>query len=71
MKKLVLIVMALAAMQVTAQEHKKGEKQERYQRFKNFTPKQIAELKTKKMTLHLDLTQAQQREIKKNTIGKC
>ena len=65
MKKLVLIVIALAAMQVTAQEHKKGEKQERYQRFKNFTPKQIAELKTKKMTLHLDLTEAQQREIKK------
>ncbi len=69
MKKLVLIVMALVAMQITAQEHKrehqKGEKQERSQRFKDFTPEQIAELQTKKMALRLDLTEAQQREIEK------
>jgi periplasmic protein CpxP/Spy len=69
MKKLVLIVMALVAMQVTAQEqrreHKQRDKQERSQRFKDFTPEQIAELQTKKMALRLDLTEAQQRDIKK------
>ena len=46
MKKLLLIVMALVAMQVTAQEqrreHKQRDKQERSQRFKDFTPEQIA-----------------------------
>jgi periplasmic protein CpxP/Spy len=69
MKKLILIVMALGAMQVTAQEqrreHKQRDKQERSQRFKDFTPEQIAELQTKKMALILDLTEAQQRDIKK------
>jgi len=69
MKKLVLIVMALVAMHVTAQEHKrehqKGEKQEKHQKFKDFTPEQIAKLKTKEMALKLDLTEAQQRDIEK------
>ncbi|MBN4047368.1 hypothetical protein JYU05_02395 [bacterium AH-315-P13] len=69
MKKLILIVMALVAMQITAQEqkreHKQRGKQERTQRFKDFTPEQIAKLQTKKMALKLDLTEAQQRDIEK------
>ena len=67
MKKLVLIVIALVTMHITAQEseHKKNERQERHEKFKDFTPEQIAELQTKKMTLRLDLTEAQQRDIEK------
>ncbi|MBN4070239.1 hypothetical protein JYT76_00995 [Olleya sp. AH-315-F22] len=69
MKKLILIVMALVTMQITAQEqkreHKQRDKQERTQRFKDFTPEQIAKLQTKKMSLKLDLTEAQQRNIEK------
>ncbi|MCH7524983.1 MAG: hypothetical protein IIC74_08240 [Bacteroidetes bacterium] len=69
MKKLVLIVIALVTMNITAQEQKgelqKSEKQERHEKFKDFTPEQIAELQTKKMTLRLDLTEAQQRDIEK------
>jgi len=69
MKKLILIVMALVAMQITAQEQKQERKdrnnQERHQKFKDFTPEQVAELKTKKMALKLDLTEAQHRDIEK------
>ncbi len=68
MKKIVFIVLALAVIQVTAQDKKqhqnkeRGDKMERYQ---DYTPEEIAELQTKKMTLHLDLNESQQKEIKK------
>ena len=69
MRKLALIVMAFVAMQITAQEskkeHQKVERKERHQKFKDFTPQQVAELQTKEMTLKLDLTEVQQRNIKK------
>jgi hypothetical protein len=69
MKKLVIIIMALVAMQVTAQEHRKEHekeaKKERIHKQMNFTPEEIATLQTKKMVLRLDLTEAQQREIHK------
>ena len=61
--------MALVAMQVTAQEHRKEHekeaKKERIHKQMNFTPEEIATLQTKKMVLRLDLTEAQQREIHK------
>ncbi|WP_298237930.1 DUF4890 domain-containing protein [uncultured Algibacter sp.] len=62
MKKLVLIIVALLAIQVGAQEpkrdgHKKG------QAMKNLSAEEIANLKTKKMTLHLELNESQQKEI--------
>ena len=62
MKKLVLITLALLAIQVGAQEpkrdgHKRGEM------MKNLSAEEIANLKTKKMTLHLDLDESQQKEI--------
>ena len=69
MKKLVIIIMALVAMQVTAQEHRKEHekeaKKERIHKQMNFTPEEIATLQTKKMVLRLDLTEDQQREIHK------
>ena len=75
MKKLLLIVMALGAMQITAQEQKreyqKRDKQERAHKFKDFTPEEIAVIKTKKMTLHLDLSEAQQKEIQKLNLANA
>ena len=66
MKKVLLIAVALVALQVTAQERKEGPNKERgdkMERFKDMTPEEMATLQTKKMTLHLDLNEAQQREI--------
>jgi protein CpxP len=67
MKKLLLIAIALITVNATAQEGKrerqnKGE-HERVQQFKDFSPEEVATLQTKKMTLHLDLTDAQQKQI--------
>jgi protein CpxP len=67
MKKIVFIALALVAFQLTAQDKKerpnreRGEKMERYQ---DYTPEEIANLQTKKMTLHLNLNESQQKEIK-------
>ncbi|RKE91998.1 hypothetical protein [Ichthyenterobacterium magnum] len=67
MKKLILIAIALVTLQVSAQDkkrdHQKGDKHERKEMLKDFSAEEIATLKTKKMTLHLDLTKAQQKEI--------
>ena len=68
MKKIVFIALALVAFQLTAQDKKertnreRGEKMERYQ---DYSPEEMANLQTKKMTLHLDLNESQQKEIKK------
>jgi len=68
MKKIVFILLALIALKVSAQEknerpnRERGEKMERYQ---DYTPEEIANLQTKKMTLHLNLNESQQKEIKK------
>jgi protein CpxP len=58
MKKLVIMAIALFALQINAQE--RGEK--RADR-PDFTPEEIAGLQTKQMTLDLDLTEAQQEKI--------
>lgn len=69
MKKIFLIALALVTIQVNAQERKqdfrKGDRMERGERLKDFTPEEIAELKTKRMTLDLDLTESQQKKIQK------
>lgn len=67
MKKIVIILLALVTLQVTAQEKKKelqteGQR-ERMEAMKDLTPEETATLRTKKMTLHLDLTEAQQQKI--------
>lgn len=56
MKKLILIAIALIGLQATAQ-------QRGMQRFNNLTPEEAATLQTKKMTLHLDLTEDQQEKV--------
>jgi len=75
MKKLVVIVIALVSIQAFAQSHKggqrKGEHKENVHKFNDFSPEQIAILQTKKMTLHLDLTEMQQREIQKINLANA
>jgi len=59
MKKLMLIAIALLTLNATAQDkkNKKGH-------LKDLSAEEVATLKTKKMTLHLDLTESQQIEVK-------
>lgn len=68
MKKMLIVIMTLVTLQVTAQEKKKEMRmeaqKERRQMMKDLTPEEMATLQTKKMTLHLDLTEAQQQKIK-------
>lgn len=60
-------MIALVTLQVTAQQrkrqfHKEGS-QNRMEVMKDMTPEEMSTLQTKKMTLHLDLTEAQQKKI--------
>lgn len=70
MRKLAIALIALIAINTQAQEgiidakgKKHGNKHKEF--MQSLTPEEAASLKTKRMTLHLDLTESQQREIKK------
>lgn len=67
MKKLFLIALALVTIQVSAQNKKQRvqrcDPMEKGQRISDFTPEEMAQLQTKKMTLNLDLTVTQQKQI--------
>ena len=69
MKKLIFVFVVLITMNTQAQdgkrEFKEGENEEKRAFLKDLTPEETATLKTKRMTLHLDLTDAQQRQIEK------
>lgn len=66
MKRLALLAVAFLALQATAQERQKGhQNKERAQKMMNLSAEEMATLQTKKMTLHLDLTEAQQAKIQK------
>lgn len=68
MKKLLLMALAFTALQATAQGPKKPNHKEGHDRleaFKNVSAEDAANLKTKKMTLALDLNESQQKEIYK------
>ncbi len=60
MKKVILLVALLAGFTAMAQKGERGNKGD----FKNMSAEQMATLQTKKMTLDLDLTVAQQSKIK-------
>ena len=62
MKKFLLIAMAVASLQVGAQEGKK-EGPNRHDKMMKLSAEDMASLQTKKMTLHLDLNDKQQKEI--------
>ena len=69
MKKLLLIAIALITVNATAQEKKerkerqRGDRTESVELMKDLSPEKTATLQTKRMALHLDLTDAQQKEI--------
>lgn len=74
MKKLILIALAFLALQATAQQQKKEYRHVNLKKnhaFAQFTPEEVATIKTKKMTLFLDLDSSQQREIQKINIEKA
>jgi hypothetical protein len=65
MKKLLIIALALFTLNGVAQEKRKrsSNHQERMSLRKDMTPKDIADLKSKKLTLQLDLTDNQQQKV--------
>ncbi len=67
MKKLVIIAVAFLALQATAQQQNKERpnRQERNQKMMNLSAEEMATLRTKKMTLYLDLNESQQAKIHK------
>lgn len=61
-----MLAIALISLQATAQDRREDQKdsrKERVEKMKNISAKDMAQLQTKKMTLHLDLTEAQQKKI--------
>ena len=67
MKKLVVIALTLFTLNGIAQEKRKrfSKGHDKMELRKEMTPKDIADLKTKKLTLRLDLTDVQQQKIHK------
>ncbi|WP_034259421.1 hypothetical protein [Altibacter lentus] len=67
MKKTIIALTLLISMTMIAQTpdtDKKEMRKEMRQKMKDLTPEQAADLQTKKLTLALDLSEAQQKEIK-------
>lgn len=64
MKKLILIALAFVSVQAFAQPNEGQNKKKRMHKMHNLTPEQSATLQTKRLTLHLDLNDKQQAEIK-------
>ena len=68
MKKVLIIVLLVVSATLQAQPPGKGTEAHRknmHDKMEQLSPQQKAQLKTKEMTLHLDLTKAQQTEILK------
>ncbi len=65
MKRLILAVVLLSGFLLTAQE---GDRYRHKMGAGDMTPEQLATLKTKKLTLALDLTEAQQQAVQKITL---
>ncbi|MBL7561195.1 hypothetical protein JAO71_15455 [Olleya sp. YSTF-M6] len=66
MKKLAIIALALITFQANAQdkkEQRQDNRKEKMEKRMQLEPEEMAELQTKKMTLHLDLTDAQQKKV--------
>ena len=64
MRKLIVIALALISIQAIAQSEKR-DRSERSQKMNTFSAEEMATLKTKKMTLFLDLNGSQQTEVQK------
>ena len=68
MKTILIIVMTFSSLSVMTQERKRdikmSERPERIDNLKDFSPEEMATIKSKKMALQLDLNDAQQQQIK-------
>lgn len=64
MKHLILIAIAFVTLQTTAQDKKKHQREGRMEMMKDLTPEERATIKTKHMTLELDLSTSQQAQVK-------
>ena len=75
MKNLFMIAMALITINATAQDRKKdaqqGHMKQRMEMRTKMTPEETAQLQTKKMTLHLDLNDQQQAEVRKLLLAEA
>lgn len=63
MKKLIMILIAVATLQVSAQDQKSAMKKERISSKMDYSPEEMAQLQSKKLTLKLDLNSKQQKEV--------
>lgn len=63
MKKLVMILIAIATLQASAQEQKREHKQQRMENRTPYAPEEIAQLQAKRMTITLDLNEEQQKQM--------
>lgn len=71
MKKVLLVALAFIGLQVAAQEHKGENRRHHNKMMTNLSAEEIATLKTKKMTLLLDLNEAQQNKILEINLEKA
>ena len=58
-----MILIAIATLQVSAQEQKRDVKKQRMESKMHYSPEQMAQLQAKRMTLKLDLTDKQQKAV--------
>ena len=65
MKKVLILALAFATIQITAQQQTKKEGKGRMHKYENMTAEEAATLQTKKMTLALDLNEDQQKKVQK------
>lgn len=63
MKYLKIILIAFATIQISAQDQKSPLKKQRMESYNDYSPEDMAQLQTKKMTLKLDLNDKQQKEV--------
>ncbi|WP_323028157.1 hypothetical protein [Gelidibacter japonicus] len=63
MKKLIMILIAVATLQVSAQDQKREMKKQRMTSRMDYSPQETAQLQSKKLTLKLDLNSKQQKEV--------
>ena len=74
MKKGLLVLIMMISVGIMAQHpnrQKRDDFRERHHQKSDFTPQQMAELKSKQMTLHLDLNDKQQRAVKKLILSQA
>ncbi|TXE06064.1 hypothetical protein FUA26_13865 [Seonamhaeicola algicola] len=64
MKKILVIAIALVSVQAFAQPNQDRKQKNAMHRMHDLTPEEAATLQTKKMTLHLDLNEKQQAQVK-------